>query len=187
MEPPIRLRPFHVNPPSQEDIDNIRAQRIVCGWKVEYIPTWIKEIQAGERLMWFIHLPRTSPAEKPDEEAIGMVSLHLNDPQDATLANLRRDPPGDRVEVSALFIYPQYRRKGYGEAAILMMEEIARGLGAKVSTMNTAAAGENMAKYGRLGYREYKEKELRYPLDEILACGWTEEHRYAAFLEKRIG
>lgn len=124
--------------------------------------------------MWFIQLD-------DDPTSIGMVSLALYEPSDTTLAD-----GADRTEVSALFIYPEYRKKGYGEQAILKVEAIAKEMGKKFTTMNTSAAGPNMSRYSKLGYVEYRERERKYPLHEILACGWTEEHCFAAFLEKNL-
>ncbi|KAG8952034.1 hypothetical protein FRC04_005367 [Tulasnella sp. 424] len=63
------------------------------------------------------------------------------------MANMRAPPPqaGDRVETGSLFIYPKYRRRGIGEAAIRELERKAEELGAAVITMNTKALERKIA------------------------------------------
>lgn len=152
-------------------------------------------MRAGRLLIWFIHLPDASgrPSCEPSGEAVGMIALRLYDAEDLTLANIL--PPIDptssdaerRAEVSSLFIYPEHRGHRLGELAIYEVERIAKEMGVQVVTMNAMALGYQIARYGRMGYREYKEREMRYPLDLLLACGWTKkEEGLAAFLEKRL-
>ncbi|KAG8927857.1 hypothetical protein FRC02_007663 [Tulasnella sp. 418] len=185
---PVYLRPLIVDPtPSETDIEALRHMRITCGWKVEAIPSWVIEVGNKTRLLWFIHLEPVEPKITAENKPIGMISLTLLDPRDNALANLvHPEQPGDRVEIASLFVYPEYRKRGIGASAISQLERIGKEIGAKWATMNTAAAGANMSLYKRMGYREFREREKRYPLKEILACGWTEEHCYAAFLEKQL-
>ncbi|KAG8922576.1 hypothetical protein FRC01_013861 [Tulasnella sp. 417] len=182
--PEIHLRQLVVHPePSETDVQDLKGQRIACGWSEERIPTWIEELRSGTRFIWFIHL-RTSTGLT---ESAGMISLCLFDPFDLSLADLLAPPPktGKRVEIASLFISPQYRRQGIGEAAIRELERTAAGLGAAIVTMNTPALSENVRRYQRMGYQQYK-KEKKYPLKDVLACGFPEEYCYAAFLEKHL-
>ncbi|KIO17834.1 hypothetical protein M407DRAFT_32494 [Tulasnella calospora MUT 4182] len=182
--PDIQLRPWVAVPElSEVDAEELKRQRIACGWHSERIPMWKEEIQSGTRYVWFIHLRTPTGLTEP----AGMISLCLFDPSDPTLADLLAPPPktGTRVEIASLFIYPEYRRQGIGEAAIRELERTAAGLGAAVVTMNTPALGENIRRYRRMGYQQYK-KEKKYPLKDVLACGFPEEYCYAAFLEKRL-
>lgn len=177
----IQLRPFAVDPaPSQADLDDLLAQRIACGWRYDFIDTWVDEIKAGWRLIWFIHVPGV-------KESIGMTALTLYDPLDRSIADLHApDLPGVRTEVSSLFVYPEYRNRGVATEAILMMEDVARGLGSTITTINTAAVGPTVAKYAKMGYVEYKPKEQKYPLEIVSAMGLPADYCYAAFLEKKL-
>ncbi|KAG8952032.1 hypothetical protein FRC04_005365 [Tulasnella sp. 424] len=182
--PDIQLRPWIVDPePSEADIEELKRQRVACGWHQERIPVWREEIQSGFRYIWFIHL-RTPTGLS---ETTGMISLCLYEPSDLTIANMRAPPPqaGGRVEIGGLFIYPRYRRRGIGEAAIRELERKAEEHGAAVITMNTIALGENVRRYERMGYQQYK-TEKKYLLKDVLGLGLTEDHCYAAYLEKKI-
>jgi GNAT superfamily N-acetyltransferase len=184
----IQLRLFEVNPPSESDLADLRAQRIACGWKVETIPQWVKEVQEGHRLMWFI-------CEKAQEsshtmESIGMISLNLYDPEDPSIANLRAPDAqrGDRVEISLLFVYPKHSGKGVGGQAIRYLEDLGREMGARVVTMNTAIGTHILEWYkGKLGYKECRPREKRYLIEVVRALGMPDECVYAAFLEKGLG
>ncbi|KAG9018971.1 hypothetical protein FRB90_007735 [Tulasnella sp. 427] len=182
--PEIHLRPWIVDPaPSEADVKELHNQRIICGWHSERVPVWQEEIRSGARLIWFIHI------QTPEglSETTGMISLNLSDPVDLSIANLRAPPPntGDRVEIGSLFVYPKYRRRGIGEAAMLELERKAEEVGAGTITVNTMALGEVLRRYERMGYRQYK-RERKYKLEDVLAMGLTEEHCDAAFLEKKV-
>ncbi|KAG9050399.1 hypothetical protein FS837_005744 [Tulasnella sp. UAMH 9824] len=182
--PDIRLRPWVVVPePSEADVEELKKQRIACGWHSERIPMWEEEIRSGTRYVWFIHL-RTPTGST---ETAGMISLYLYDPSDLSVADMRAPPPqtGGRVEIGALFIYPEYRRQGIGEAAIRELEQKAAEVGATTITMNTMALSENVRRYEKMGYQQYK-KEKKYLLRDIIGLGLPEEYCYAAFLEKEI-
>ncbi|KAG8922575.1 hypothetical protein FRC01_013860 [Tulasnella sp. 417] len=182
--PDIQLRPWVVVPePSEADVEELTKQRITCGWHSERIPMWKEEVQSGTRYVWFIHLLTPTGLT----ETAGMISLYLYDPSDLSVANMRALPSqvGGRVEIGALFIYPKYRRQGIGEAAIRGLEQKAAEVGATTITMNTMALSENVRRYERMGYRQYK-KEKKYLLQDILGLGLTEDYCYAAFLEKPV-
>ncbi|KIO17835.1 hypothetical protein M407DRAFT_32495 [Tulasnella calospora MUT 4182] len=182
--PDIQLRPWVVVPePSEADIEELKKQRIACGWHSERIPMWKEEIQSGTRYVWFIHT-RTPTGLT---ETAGMISLYLYDPSDLSVADMRAPPPqaGGRVEIGALFIYPEYRRQGIAEAAFRELEQKAAEVGATTITVNTMAPSETVRRYERIGYQQYK-KEKKYKLQDVLGLGLTEEYCYAAFLEKKI-
>ncbi|KAG8988651.1 hypothetical protein FRB90_002612 [Tulasnella sp. 427] len=182
--PKIHLRPWIVGSNSSDaDMKEVQNQRIACGWNYERVPIWQDEIQRGYRRLWFIHIQTPEPLGEP----AGMISLNLYDPVDSSVANLRAPPPhtGDRVEIGSLFVYPKHRRRGIGEAAIRELERVAEEVGADTITMNTAAVGESMRRYERMGYRQYK-KERKYPLEVVHALGLSEDYCDAAFLEKKL-
>ena len=187
----VHYREVLPGPTIHEDAPILTKLRLDCGWKADAVPTWIVEIAQGHRLMWLIY---DQPYLKPNNQVvaplpIGMISLCLFDPKDPTLANFSAPDEsirGKRAEVSSLFVYPEYRGRGVGTGAINYVEKIAVERGVDTVTMNTAAASRNLPRYLKLGYEEYKPRERKYPLHEILASGWTEEHCYAAFLEKRV-
>ncbi len=126
--------------------------------------------------------------ESRGTKSIGMVSLHLHDPKDPSLANFRAPEAeaGDRVEIEGIFVYPEFRRKGAAEQTIDYMEKLAKEMGAKVITMNAVQKSAILERYLKIGYREYKPLEKRYLLRDVLALGWPEESVYAAFVEKRL-
>ncbi|KAG8846920.1 hypothetical protein FRB91_000346 [Serendipita sp. 411] len=53
--PNLYYRPI-TTPVSPQDMEQLRAMRVASGWYYDRIPTWINEIAAGQRLMWFIYL-----------------------------------------------------------------------------------------------------------------------------------
>ncbi|KAG9000007.1 hypothetical protein FRB90_011907 [Tulasnella sp. 427] len=182
--PKIHLRPWIVGSNSSDaDMKEVQNQRIACGWNFERIPIWQDEIQRGYRHLWLIHVQTPEGLGEP----AGMISLNLYDPADSSVANLRAPAPhtGDRVEIGSLFVYPKHRCRGIGEAAIRELERVAKEIGADTVTMNTAAVGESMRRYERMGYRQYK-KERKYPLEVVHALGLSEDYCDAAFLEKKL-
>ena len=137
-----------------------------------------------------------------------MISLNLHNPLDPILADFRApvrassqaqaifshesnpDPEskfGTRATIELVFIYPQYRGKKISETVVLEVERISRNMGVRVVTLYTVAMSSHYTRYTRIGYREFRERNKMFPLEVILALGWTEDHCWAIFLEKKIG
>ncbi|KAG8922573.1 hypothetical protein FRC01_013858 [Tulasnella sp. 417] len=181
----FELRPWVVAPePSKADVEELRRQRVACGWYADRIPIWEQEIRNGTRYIWLIHV-RTPTGLT---EIAGMISLNLYDPTDPSLANFRAPGSlaGDRAEVSLIFIYPKYRGRGILGAASRRVEQKAAELGVTTATGNTMARSEKLRIYEGMGYQQYKPVEKIYDSQEMSALGFGEEHCYAAFIEKKI-
>jgi GNAT superfamily N-acetyltransferase len=155
--------------------------RIACGWSVEEIPNWLRQVAGGTRLLFFIY---PSSSAKAKGRPAGMISLNLVSEKDRTLADFHNT---GRVEISSLFVYHEYRKTGVGAAAFNKLEEKARDMGAKVVTVNTQAPSPLVQRYERIGYNQYKEPKKIYPVVDILKLGLTEEYCFAAYLEKPLG
>jgi len=187
----VHYREIRPGPTMKENASILTQLRIDCGWNADAVPGWILDIERGYRLIWFIYnQPYRQPTNPMNVRLpIGMISLCLYDPKDPTLANIAAQDDsirGRRAEVSSLFVYPDYRRRGVGKGAIDYVEEMAAQRGVDTVTMNTDAAGTNLEIYLKMGYQEYKPREKKWPLDEVQTLGFTEEHCWAAFLEKRL-
>jgi ribosomal protein S18 acetylase RimI-like enzyme len=112
-----------------------------------------------------------------------MVCLLKANPQDATLASI----DAHRYELTSLWIYPAYRPLGVGSSIIAEMEKQAALRGASFVTFNTTAGSSSTLRtFQRIGYREYKAREHRYSVSDVLNAGLPIESTLAAFFEKRV-
>jgi ribosomal protein S18 acetylase RimI-like enzyme len=184
--------------------------RIASGWYYERIPSWLKEIETGQRLMWFIYLsdpmsqvlataansagsttnsPLTSTSGSSNQSGfqsyppVGMVCLSLYNQEDPSLASFSQT---GRTEICSLFVYAAYRPLGVGVAAIQNMERRAQMMGAVFVTLNTPAVERPLRKYTSMGYREYKSRSRAYSISDVRNAGLPEEYEVAAFLEKSL-
>jgi GNAT superfamily N-acetyltransferase len=206
-------------PSDDEDLNTLRQMRLASGTYYDRIPTWLEEIKAGHRIMWFVYLsmphipsptravPDRSPVspaslsfilntpptqyteiplewDSPPTPPIAMVCLLKANPQDATLASI----DAHRYELTSLWIYPAYRPLGVGSSIIAEMEKQAALRGASYLTFNTTAgAPGTLRTFQRIGYREYKPREHRYSVSDVLNAGLpVESSTLAAFFEKRV-
>ena len=114
---------------------------------------------------------------------IGMVCLLKANPQDASLASIDTG----RWELTSLWIYPLYRALGVGAAVIAEMEKQAAIRGASHVTFNTTASATHILRtFRKIGYREYKPREHRYSVSDVLNAGLPIESTLAAFFEKSV-
>jgi GNAT superfamily N-acetyltransferase len=173
--PEIFLREITTAPPSESDVEELREMRTACGWYVKEIPKWLREVQAGTMLLFFIYLNPGKP--------VGMIALNLVSETDLSLASFHT---AGRVEICSLFVYHEYRRIGVGAAAFTKLEDLARDMGAKVATVNTSAPSPLVKRYEKVGYRQYKEPKQLYSVEDLAKLGFTEEYTYAAYLEKSL-
>jgi ribosomal protein S18 acetylase RimI-like enzyme len=114
---------------------------------------------------------------------IGMVCLLKTNPQDASLASIDTG----RWELTSLWIYPLYRALGVGAAVMAEMEKQAAIRGASYVTFNTTASSTHILRtFQKIGYREYKPREHRYSVSDVLNAGLPIESTLAAFFEKPV-
>ncbi|KAG8784592.1 hypothetical protein FRC19_009875 [Serendipita sp. 401] len=139
---------------------------------------------------------------------IAMVCLLTSNPSDPSLAS----PQTARFELTSLWIYPLYRSHGIGVSIIKQMEYEAALRGAEYLTFNTSAGygdGNNSYEAGgngngsptaathhnhqtfktfeRMGYCEYKPREHRYSVNDVVNAGLPVQSTLAAFFEKYVG
>ena len=121
--------------------------------------------------------------DAPQTPPVAMVCLLKTNPHDASLASI----DAHRYELTSLWIYPAYRSLGIGLSVITEMERQAALRGASFVTFNTTAGASSTLKtFQRIGYREYKPREHRYSVSDVLNAGLPIESTLAAFFEKRV-
>jgi ribosomal protein S18 acetylase RimI-like enzyme len=130
-----------VEPDSVEDREALVQMRIACGWQSLHVPFWLESIRAGKLLIWFIceltfdEIPG-GVSHSPSHDLIGMISLILEKtPSPENTVSLSQN---QRVSITSLFIYPQYRGKKYAREAWLLVEDEARKMGAKSVEISTS-------------------------------------------------
>jgi ribosomal protein S18 acetylase RimI-like enzyme len=123
-----------------------------------------------------------------------MVCLLKVNPSDPSLASINTN----RFELTSLWIYPAYRAlrlnnntsgSTIGTTIISEMERQAALRGAEYVTFNTTAgANQTLKTFERIGYREYKPREHRYSITDVVNVGLpgSMESTLAAFFEKRV-
>lgn len=140
-------------------------------------------------LSFILNAPPSKHAELSTEwplhytPPIGMVCLLKTNPQDASLASIDTG----RWELTSLWIYPLYRALGVGATVIAEMEKQAAIRGASHVTFNTTASSTHILRtFQKIGYREYKPREHRYSVSDVLNAGLPIESTLAAFFEKSV-
>jgi hypothetical protein len=79
-----------------------------------------------------------------------MIALDLLDPRHPQHASIRGSK---KVRMSSLFVYPEWRKGGYGAAAVRMVERLAReDYGAEVMTLDTHTVNGPIKYYEDMGY-----------------------------------
>ncbi|KAF9931118.1 hypothetical protein FBU30_010738 [Linnemannia zychae] len=131
-------------PNPEEHQKLIVTMRKKCGWDAGKVPIWFQQQAEGIRFMSVFYLPGTTTP-------IGMGGVELEDfdGQDKDVADIENG----RGCVVSLFLYKQYRGKGYLGRMLATCEEIARTKGLKVLTIyGLSKAGG----YEKFGYRTFK-------------------------------
>lgn len=171
--------------------------RISSGFYVEKIPKWGQDILRDRRRIFFIYLSDPNAASAPyaylapgypqtqaPPVPIGMVALSLYNEDDPSLASFTLT---GRVEITSLFVYQAYRHLGVGASAFMEMERKAREIGASAITMNTLATKQNLHRYSKLGYREFKPRSNQaYSQQDVLGTGVPASDAFACFMEKPL-
>ncbi|PVG02726.1 hypothetical protein CPB86DRAFT_671196, partial [Serendipita vermifera] len=190
-------------PLAQEDLHALRQMRLASGTYYDRIPTWLSELESGHRLMWFVYLTKTTSSnamahhhhhhhQQPPTPALTTASSRSINPSDPSLASINTN----RFELTSLWIYPAYRAlrlnststsSTIGTTIIGEMERQAALRGAEYVTFNTTAgANQTLKTFERIGYREYKPREHRYSITDVVNVGLpgSVESTLAAFFEK---
>lgn len=211
--PNLFYRPI-AYPISPDDLDQLRAMRIASGWYYERIPSWLKELETGQRLMWFIYLsdpisqvlanaansagsnassPLTSTSGTSGQSGMGIQFQSFPPVGMVCLSLYNQEDPSlasfsqtGRMEICSLFVYGAYRSLGVGVAAMQNMEMRAQMMGAIFVTLNTPAVEKHLRKYTSMGYREYKPRSRVYSISDVRNAGLSEDYEVAAFLEKSL-
>ncbi|KAF9126407.1 hypothetical protein BG015_004702 [Linnemannia schmuckeri] len=134
----------YVVPNREEHQKLLVAMRKACGWDAGMVPTWFIQQAEGTRFMAIFYLPGTTTP-------IGMGGVELQDfdQADKDVA----DMDSKRGCIVSLFLYKQYRGKGYLGKILSICEDIAREKGLRVLTIyGLAKAGG----YEKFGYRTFK-------------------------------
>jgi ribosomal protein S18 acetylase RimI-like enzyme len=176
-----------VEPDSVEDREALVQMRIACGWQHLQVPFWLESIRAGDLLLWFICEPTFDDGVNPSlsYDLCGMIGLVIETPPSPE--NTISLSQNQRVSISSLFIYPQYRGKKYARQAWLLVEEEARKMGAKSIEINTSIVNKMGTWYERMGYKRFKTIEEYYRQDLIdVGVTASKERCVAAFLEKYL-
>jgi len=193
------------------EFGELRRQRIACGWnhEREVIECWRNDMDAKMKTLFWITIRASTSDKEPSPNRAGHISLtYQKDPPDLEMAN----PDKSAIEISNLFILPEYRKLGLATQALAMVEELAKsepygGPNCKALTLNTASkrywdddgdewrglwlkAGLNVPErgwslehwYETMGFVKFKEA----PTYETSALDGTELKWWASFMKKMI-
>ncbi|KAI1319831.1 hypothetical protein EDD11_002825 [Mortierella claussenii] len=140
----------YVIPNADEHRDLLRAMRKACGWDVANVPKWFIQQEEGTRIMAVFYLPGTKTPV-----GMGGVELVDFDHRDKDVA----DQGTKRGCIVSLFLYKQFRGKGYLRRVLEICEELGRIKGLEVLTIyGLAKAGG----YEKFGYKTFKIENRNY-------------------------
>lgn len=113
-----------VNFASDDDVQELRRQRRLCGWNFDddTFARWRDEMDAKLKGLFWVTIP---DGDKSSSRIIrtGHISLDsTTHPPDLELAN----PDKSTLTISTFFILPEYRSLGVGRAAMDILEQYAR-------------------------------------------------------------
>ncbi|KAG0093873.1 hypothetical protein BGZ93_006081 [Podila epicladia] len=148
--PPTYPALDYVIPNEEEHKTLLLAMRKACGWDSWFVPSWFVQQAEGTRVMAIFYLPGT-------KTPVGMGGIELEDftHHDKDVADLDTK----RGCIVSLFVYKQYRGKGYLGQILHICEEIARNKGLAVLTIyGLAKAGG----YEKFGYQTFKVENRNY-------------------------
>ncbi|KAL2800605.1 hypothetical protein BJX66DRAFT_332167 [Aspergillus keveii] len=118
----LTLIPVNLNDPVE--YEELRQQRITCGWDntVQILSLWQeKQAQGLKSLFWVTELLPDSKSPFPIRA--GHISLDAYaSPIDYDLANANKT----NLTIQTFFILPEYRSRGLGSRAIKLIEGMAR-------------------------------------------------------------
>lgn len=125
-KPQCTLEPMDLADPYQ--FGELRRQRAACGWsfEVETLESWRAAMAAKTRALFWITIPINS--EEPSKDSspsnrVGHISLvSEQEPPNYEMAK----PDKSIMELSTLYILPEYRRMGLATAAVVQVERWAK-------------------------------------------------------------
>jgi len=142
------------DPDSSAEVDELKRQRVLCGWGLQNVETWRDQVRRGvKNLYWIFPTDRASwttpavepinhtaepgpPPPDPSFQPIGHVSVDWEDydPNEATLC----DRANGVCTLASFFILVSQQGKGLGSLVMKEMEAMAVvDLDAKAITLNT--------------------------------------------------
>lgn len=109
---------------SEDEIQEMIAQRKICGWNYERsaVEAWKTQIDREAKIMWWIVLPAENEGKGKRAGHVGLASESF--PPDPDLARADHSI----MTVSSFFILPQHRAGGLGRASWLEVEKRARAM-----------------------------------------------------------
>ncbi|KAL8286304.1 hypothetical protein RQP46_004792 [Phenoliferia psychrophenolica] len=164
MPPVTPLQFVKFEPDTTRDVEELKRQRVLCGWGLPDVEGWREEVRRGDKGLYWIFAKPEHAAEYPvpDEERLnlggeelgpkhpdpsfrplGHISLDYTDYMgDQTLANREEG----RVTLASFFILTSQQGRGLGNAAMDEVEYLAASppFEAKTITLNTML-GKNQA------------------------------------------
>ncbi|KAI7820668.1 hypothetical protein BC939DRAFT_478781 [Gamsiella multidivaricata] len=140
----------YVIPNAEEHQTLLKAMRKACGWDVANVPKWFVQQAEGTRVMCIFYVPGTNTAV-----GMGGVEMKDFDRQDKDVADLETK----RGCVVSLFLYKNYRGKGYLGRMLEVLEDIARQKELETLTIyGLSKAGG----YEKFGYKTFKIEPRNY-------------------------
>ncbi|KAM0755685.1 hypothetical protein T439DRAFT_320392 [Meredithblackwellia eburnea MCA 4105] len=145
------------DPTSEIHIQELKRQRVLCGWGLENVEMWTRQVAEGEKGLYWIFPPPSLihlyplPSQdhisseqltevpldpNPEFRALGHISLDWIDYDgDETLANREEK----KVTLATFYILKAAQGRGVGRSAMDAVEELAVSpeFAAKVITLNT--------------------------------------------------
>ena len=115
-----------INLQDEHEFEELRQQRIVCGWNFQpqVLEGWRNAISEKTKSMFWITLPSTVDSESSPTKykRVGHISLDsANDPPNLEIAN----PDKSVLTIAGFFIHPAYRGGGLGRTAMSILESYA--------------------------------------------------------------
>ncbi|GJJ76700.1 hypothetical protein EMPS_09059 [Entomortierella parvispora] len=143
----------YITPNVEEHKKLLVTMRKACGWDAGSVPKWFVQQDEGQRFMSIFFLPGTTTP-------VGMGGFECQDfdHQDKDVA----DPETHRGCVVSLFIYKQYRGRGYLGKILEIVEEMARQKGLKTMTLYGL---DKALGYEKFGYKVFKVEDRSYGRD----------------------
>ncbi|GAA5981436.1 hypothetical protein JCM10908_004108 [Rhodotorula pacifica] len=164
-----KIRFVRFRPDDATEVAELRRQRVLCGWGLEKVDLWLKQVQRGVKNLYWIYVDPQPPIAEfeplnleptkygppppdPTFAPIGHVSLDWEDYEgEIELADKERGI----LTLATFFILGSLQGSGLGNLVMREMEKMAASpeLDASVLTLNTldGNVGRDPAFWARLG------------------------------------
>ncbi|KAI9708637.1 MAG: hypothetical protein M1820_003855 [Bogoriella megaspora] len=174
-----------VNLSDQEQTDEFRRQRQICGWDFDdrFIEFCRTEIEAKTKALFWITIP--SPPTQAESTTIraGHISLDSKS-SDPEIARLDKSI----LTITTLFVLPEHRLKGLGQDAFLKVEQLATQEPYGSANCRTIALNAVNWKFKFLDSEEWHDyweeprRKTTYPKTQNVQ--WYQKLGYKAFKEE---